>query len=108
MTKKQKEEKVKEMERFLNEGVPEEAREKDYMWETEPPIHTYAIASKQRVNEKENKKSLDVIDYEDANPVRSDDAKINAPDNRVEKETDKKSKGTVNKTKKGTEKISVR
>lgn len=86
MTKKQKEDMVKEMEQFINEGVPEEARDKEWMWETEPPIHTYAIEPKQRVSEKENKKSLDVINYKDANPVRSDDAKITANDNREERE----------------------
>ena len=54
MTKKQKEDMVKEMEQFMNEGVPEEAKDKEYKWENEPPIHTYAIEPKQRINERDN------------------------------------------------------
>ena len=60
MTKKQKEDKVKEMEQFIEHGVPEEARDKEYEWEQEPPICTYAIEPKQKMNEN-MKKFLEMI-----------------------------------------------
>ncbi len=82
MTKKQKEDKVKEMEQFIEHGVPEEARDKEYEWEQEPPICTYAIEPKQKMNEKR----LEVGNYKEANPVRSDDAKITANDNREKRD----------------------
>ena len=94
MTKKQKEDMVREMEQFMNEGVPEEAKDKEYKWEKEPPIHTYAIEPKQRVNEKEKK--LEVGNYKDANPVRSDNAVIKTAGKSVEKE-EKKEKETTDR-----------
>ncbi len=92
MTKKQKEDMVKEMEQFMNEGVPEEAKDKEYKWENEPPIHTYAIEPKQRVNE--NEKKLEVGNYKDANPVRSEDAVIKTAGKSVEKEDKEEEKKT--------------
>ena len=92
MTRKQKEDKVKEMERFINEGVPEEAKDKDYMWEAETPIHICVIEPKQRVNEKENKKSLDAVNSKDASPVRSDDATIKLPKSNDKNEAEKSEK----------------
>lgn len=80
MTKKEKEAKIKEMERFINEGVPEEARARDYEWEKEPEIHIDTIEPKQRVNEKDNKKTLDVGNSKDAKLVPSEDAVIKVID----------------------------
>lgn len=76
MTKKQKEDMVKEMEQFINEGVPEHAKDKECIWEEEPPIHTYAIETRQIVSEKDNKKRLDVKKHKDATPSRLDNAVI--------------------------------
>ena len=94
MTKKEKEEKVKEMEQFINHGIPDEAKEKECIWEEEPPIHTYAIEAKQRV--KESKKELDVRNSKNVLPARFETASIKAPDDEKEKSSSKSEKSTDN------------
>ena len=92
MTKKEKEAKIKEMERFINEGVPEEARARDCEWEKEPEIPVSTIALKQRVNEKDNKKALDVVNSKEAKPVPSEDAVIKVVDDEKENKKTNRSK----------------
>jgi hypothetical protein len=86
MTRKQKEDKVKEVERFINEGVPEEARDRENMWEKGPNIRICVMEPRQRINEKENKESLDAVGSKDAKPIRSDDATIRTTHDNAEKE----------------------
>ena len=92
MTKKEKEAKIKEMEQFINEGVPEEAKDRDYEWEKEPEIHVSAIEPKQRVNEKNNHKTLEVGNSKDAKPVPSEDAIIKVVDDEKENKKTNRSK----------------
>ena len=93
MTEKQKDARVKEMEKFVNEGVPEEAKDKECLWEENPSIKTYAIEVKQRVNKRDNKKKIEVKNYKAAMPRRSEDASIKTVEE--DKEKSNTSKGEV-------------
>ena len=92
MTKKQQA-KLKEMEEFMNNGVPEEAKTPS---SESDKLHVDVIDMKQKENEKSKKKSLEVANGKDVQTVLSD-ARIQTTIGGYDDVIEQQSKREINK-----------
>ena len=92
MTKKQQA-KLKEMEEFMNNGVPEEAKTPS---SESDKLHVDVIDMKQKENDKDKKKSLEVANGKDVQTVLSD-ARIQTNKGGYDDLNKKQSKREINK-----------